>query len=121
MTTDSGFITLADAALERIGEALDEAIAASDVDGDWSLNDGILEVEWEDGSKMIVNRHVPNREIWLAARSGGFHFRLRDGAWRDTRSGEELGAAIARIAREQAGRVMAVPALPAPKAMEDGQ
>ena len=44
---------------------------------DWSLNDGILEIECEDGSKLIVNRHVPNREIWVAARSGGFHFRAR--------------------------------------------
>ena len=42
---------------------------------DWSLNDGILEIDCGDGGKIIVNRHVPNREIWVAARSGGFHFR----------------------------------------------
>ena len=56
--------------------------------------DGILEIECEDGSKVIVNRHVPNREIWVAARSGGFHFRAEDGRWRDTRGGEELAAAL---------------------------
>jgi CyaY protein len=109
--TDSEFIALADATLERIGNALDDALAASDVDGDWSLNDGILEAEWEDGSKLIVNRHVPNREIWVAARSGGFHFRPRDGGWHDTRSGEELGAAIARLVKEHAGLAMPVPPL----------
>jgi CyaY protein len=113
MATDSEFMALADAALTRIGEAIDAALAASDIDGDWRLNDGILEVEWEDGSKLIVNRHVPNREIWVAAPSGGFHFRPRDGAWRDTRGGEELGAAIARLVREQAGLAMPVPPLPA--------
>lgn len=111
--TDSEFIALADAALERIGNAIDQALAASDADGDWSLNDGILEAEWEDGSKLIVNRHVPNREIWVAARSGGFHFRPRDGAWRDTRSGAELGAELARVVREQSGLEMPVPLLPA--------
>jgi CyaY protein len=109
--TDSEFIAIADATLERIGAALDDALAASDVDGDWSLNDGILEAEWEDGSKLIVNRHVPNREIWVAARSGGFHFRPQDGGWRDTRSGEELGAAIVRLVEEQAGLSMPVPRL----------
>ena len=81
MTTDSEFTARADAALERIGEAIEAALAASDVDGDWNLNDGILEVEWDDGAKLIVNRHVPNREIWVAARSGGFHFRPQEGAW----------------------------------------
>ena len=111
--TESEFIALADAALDRLGSAIDEALAASDVDGDWTLNDGILEAEWEDGSKLIVNRHVPSREIWVAARSGGFHFRVQDGAWRDTRSGAELGSEIARLVREQSGLDMPAPALPA--------
>jgi len=70
-------------------KALDSALAASDADVDWSLNDGILEIECEDGSKLIVNRHVPNREIWVAAKRGGFHFGATGGRWRDTRSGAE--------------------------------
>ena len=97
MTTDSEFIAAADRVLETIGAALDAALARADADVDWNLNDGILEIECEDGSKLIVNRHVPNREIWVAARSGGFHFGPRDGAWRDTRAGTELGAAPARV------------------------
>jgi CyaY protein len=39
----------------------------------------------------------------VAARSGGFHFAWKDGAWRDTRSGAELFASLSRIAGEQAG------------------
>src|SRR5437762_8968380 len=42
-----------------------------------------------DGSKLIINRHVPNRELWVAARAGGFHFRADGGIWRDTRSRSE--------------------------------
>jgi len=114
MITDSEFIAAADRTLAAIGEALDAALAASDADVDWSMNDGILEIECEDGGKLIVNRHVPNREIWVAARSGGFHFRPRDGVWRDTRSGEELGAALAAVLRAQAGLPVALPALAAP-------
>lgn len=116
MTTDSEFIAAADRTLAAIGEALDAALATSEADVDWSLNDGILEIECEDGGKLIVNRHVPNREIWVAARSGGFHFRPRDGRWRDTRSGEELGAALSAIVRAQAGLAVSLAELAAPGA-----
>jgi len=116
MLTDTEFIAAADRTLAAIGEALDAALARSDVDLDWSLNDGILEIECEDGSKLILNRHVPNRELWVAARSGGFHFRPRDLAWRDTRAGTELGAALADLLRAQAGLAVDLPSLTAPPA-----
>ena len=108
MLNDSEFIAAADATLDAIGRALDAALATSDVDLDWNVNDGILTIEADDGGKLIVNRHVPNREIWVAARSGGFHYRLRDGEWRDTRSDEELFAALARIVAAQSGEKIAI-------------
>ena len=114
MITESEFIAAADRTLADIGSALYAAVARSDVDLDWGLNDGILQIECEDGSKLIVNRHVPNREIWVAARSGGFHFRSRDGRWLETRSGDELGAALAALVLAQAGLAIALPALVAP-------
>ena len=103
MTSDSDFIAAADATLDAIGRALDAALARSDVDVDWSVNDGILEIDCGARGKLIVNRHVPNREIWVAARSGGFHFRAQGGDWIDTRSGEKLDVALTRLLREQAG------------------
>jgi iron-sulfur cluster assembly protein CyaY len=114
MTTDTAFITATDRVLSEIGRALDDALAASDADVDWIINEGILEIECEDGSKVIVNRHAPNREIWVAARSGGFHFRAGQGLWRDTRSGRELAAALADILATQAGVSVALPILHAP-------
>ncbi|HEY8243161.1 MAG: iron donor protein CyaY [Vicinamibacteria bacterium] len=101
--SDSEFLAAADATLAAIGAALDRALEASDADVDWSLVDGILEIACEDGSKVIVNRHGPNRELWVAARRGGFHFRRDGERWHDTRSGEELGATLARVLKEQAG------------------
>ena len=114
MITESEFIAAADRTLAAIGEALDSALAASDADVDWSLNDGILEIECEDGSKLIVNRHVPNREIWVAARAGGYHFKPAAGLWRDTRSDAELGAALAALVRAQSGLAVAFTGLSAP-------
>ncbi len=120
MITDSAFIASADATLAAIGSALDAALAAdgneSDNDLDWRLIDGILEIECADGSKLIVNRHVPNREIWVAARSGGFHFRAEGGAWRDTRSGGELAVQLARLLHDQAGLDVDLTRLPGPTA-----
>src|SRR5215831_4000154 len=114
MSTDSDFMAAADRVLAAIGQALDAALAEGDSDADWTLNDGILEIECADGSKLVVNRHVPNREIWVAARSGGFHFAARDGAWRDTRSGTELGASLSSLLRTQAGLEVTFPPLAAP-------
>jgi len=114
MITDSAFIAAADATLATIGLALDAALETRDADVDWSQNDGILEIECADGSRVIVNRHVGNRELWVAAKSGGYHYRPRDGRWHDTRSGDELGATLTRILKTQAGLAVTLPTLVAP-------
>lgn len=115
MATDTEFIASADAVLAAIGAALDRTLADSDADFDWSQNDGILEIDCGAGGKLIVNRHVPNREIWVAARAGGFHFRADAGAWRDTRTGETLAARLTSLLREQTGVAVDLSALPAPR------
>ncbi len=108
---ETEFIVAADRALAAIGDAIDRALESSDQDVDWSANDGILEIECGDGSKLIVNRHAANREIWVAARSGGFHFRPEAHGWVDTRSGENLADALARVLVEQAGLLVDLSAL----------
>jgi CyaY protein len=86
-----------------LGE-LERALEASGVE-DFELKEGgILEIETPDGAKIIVNRHRAAREIWVAARSGGFHFRWDGGAWRDTRDGAELFASLSRLLSGHLGR-----------------
>ena len=114
MVSDTAFIASADATLAAIGAALDAALDASDADVDWSLNDGILEIDCGANGKLIVNRHVPNREIWVAARSGGFHFRADGGHWSDTRSTQELAATLTWLLREQGKLDVDLSALPPP-------
>jgi CyaY protein len=98
--TDSEFIALAERALDRIETALEDALERSDADVDWSHNDGILEIVGGDGRKVIVNRHVPNREIWLAAPSGAFHFASDGDRWLDTRGTTELSQVVIRVLGE---------------------
>jgi CyaY protein len=95
---ESDFHREVDAVLARI-EAAVEVVDALDVD----LESGILTITCPDESRIIVNRQTPNREIWVAARSGGFHFVARESEWRDTRSGDELFASLARIVSAQSG------------------
>jgi CyaY protein len=114
MSAESEFSARADAVLAAVGAALDVVIDASDADLDWSLNDGVLTIDCGSDGKLIVNRHVPNREIWVAAKSGGFHFRGWDGRWRDSRTGEELGAAFTRLLQDQTGVAVDLQALPPP-------
>ncbi|WP_153111325.1 iron donor protein CyaY [Propionivibrio limicola] len=101
---ESEFDALANAALARIEAALEKAVDESDADFDYAMvSAGVLEIEFEDGSKIIVNRHGAAQEIWVAARSGGFHFRWDGSAWRDTRDGGELMQALSRLVSAQAG------------------
>ena len=98
--TESEFETLAGAALA----ALESAFEAGAPDADVQLKGaGVLEIEFEDGSKMVINRHGAAREIWVAAKSGGFHFRYDGSEWRDTRDGTELFAAVSRLASLHSG------------------
>jgi CyaY protein len=110
--TESEFIALTDRALNLIGEALDE----SGADVDWQLNDGILEIDCEDGGgtggKIIVNRHVPNRELWLATRGGGYHYRSAEARWMNTRGGGDLRNELERALAAQGGIAIALPDLP---------
>ena len=98
---DKEFSAQADAVLARIESALEG------VDGDIDFElaaGGVLEIEFADGSKIIVNRHAVAREIWVAARAGGFHFRWDGDSWLDTRDGSELMGKLSQLASQQAGQ-----------------
>jgi CyaY protein len=84
-------------------QALERALDAEEIDFELK-GDGVLEIEFDDGAKIIVNRHAAAREIWVAARAGGFHFRWDGAAWRDTRNATELFAALSELISAQLGR-----------------
>jgi CyaY protein len=86
------FERLARAALDELVSRLEAAEADFEEKGD-----GVIEVERDDGSKVIVNRHSAAREIWVAARSGGFHFRWDGATWRNTRDGSELFSTVEKL------------------------
>jgi len=100
--TESEFIELAEATLG----ALESAVDAVDAGIDCTRSGGVLTLELENDTKIIVNTQLPTRQIWVAARSGGFHFGFDGSAWRDTREGSELFAALSKLVSAQAGRAV---------------
>jgi len=95
---EAEFNQAAAATLTHIEQALEDA----DLDFETPA-DGIIEVEFDDGSKIIINRHGIAREIWVAARSGGFHFKPQDGGWVDTKDGTPLYDRLAALIAAQGG------------------
>ncbi|UXY14827.1 iron donor protein CyaY [Chitiniphilus purpureus] len=97
--TESEFLTATDAVFARIEMALEHA----GLDVDPLLSGNVLELQFEDDSKIVVNRHAANQELWIAARSGGYHYRQQAGAWRNTRGEGEFFADLAAAIRLHAG------------------
>ena len=102
--TESEFLALADSTLSAIEAALERATESGDLDVDCSRNGNVLEIEFIDnGSKIIVNSQAPMQQMWVAAKSGGFHYRHEDAHWINTRDGSELRAALSHMVSEQGG------------------
>lgn len=98
---DKEFGLLAHTALSRIQAGLENAGLDFETPAD-----GILEVEFDDGSKIVINRHSTAQEIWVAARSGGYHFQPAEDGWEDSRDGEDLYIKLARLIKQQGGALV---------------
>jgi CyaY protein len=83
---ESEFHQLADALLTQIEEMIDE----SGANIDYEATGNVLTLEFEDRSQIVINKQEPMREIWLASKSGGYHFSLQSDAWICSKSGLEL-------------------------------
>jgi len=96
------FLDRIDAALARI----EDGIEASGADIETSRNGGVLTLEFDNGSKMVINGQAAVQELWVAAKTGAYHYRHDGQGWRDTRDGSELFGALTRLVSGQAGAVV---------------
>lgn len=102
--TESEFLARAEQALSAIEVALERVSDEGELDVECSRSGNVLEIEFiADGSKIIVNSQAPMQELWVAARSGGFHYRCDNGRWLNTRDGSELFASLSKVVSEQGG------------------
>lgn len=99
--SESEFNERVDATFEAIELALDEV----DSDLDYEAGGGVLTVDFENGTTMVFSRQPPVRQLWFAARSGGFHYEFdaEAGDWRNTRDGQLFRPFVLQQMAEQAG------------------
>lgn len=89
---------------------IEQAVEASGADIDFENAGDILTLEFGNGSKLIVNKQGAARQLWVAAKSGGFHYGwdATSGLWRNDQSGAELFAELSRLLSEQAGEPVTI-------------
>ncbi len=97
--TDTEFNQLTDETFRKIENALENA--AGDVDFELAAGN-VLEIDCA-GGKIIVNRQAAMHEVWIAAKSGGFHYQWTDNAWRNSRDGSEFFQSLAQMIAQQGG------------------
>jgi CyaY protein len=102
--TDPEYMDRAESALAAIEAACDRINDATDADIDNQRVGGMVTLVFRNGSQLIVNTQKPLHELWLAARSGGYHFRFGGEQWIDTKTGAEFFELLSNEATAQAGQ-----------------
>ncbi len=97
---ESEFNQLVDETLTSI----EDAIEATDEDIDFDTVAGILTLEFPDGSRIIVNRQAVSQQLWVAAKSGGFHFNRINQSWLDEKDKIDLAQRLSELVSEQYGK-----------------
>ena len=105
MNTEAEFHELVDDTLTRLEAAVEDAADAAEIDVDCDEAGGVLTLSFENGSSIILSRQSATRQLWLAARSGGYHFTYDDAGsrWSCTRSGMSFEELVGQALVEQAG------------------
>lgn len=101
--TDTEFMDRAEAVLRAIEVSCDRINDESDADIDNQRVGGMVTLVFQDRSQIVVNLQKPLHEIWLAARSGGYHYKFDGRQWMDTKGQGEFFTSLSRYASEQAG------------------
>ncbi len=96
---------------ERLFTHIEDQIDENGWDFDCQFAGNVLTIEAGDGTQIIVNRHTPNQELWIAAKSGGYHFTEQDGKWVSTRDGSEFFDVLNQALSAASGDEVAVAGL----------
>lgn len=101
--SDTDYLLAAEALLADVEAACDRINDATDADLDNQRVGGMITLTLPNRSQIVINLQKPLQEVWLAARDGGYHYRLQSGCWLDSKSGEEFWATLSRCASDQTG------------------
>ncbi|MBU3616495.1 iron donor protein CyaY [Polynucleobacter sp. JS-Polo-80-F4] len=110
---DKQFYKLGSDLLQSIEVALEAADDELDLDLDVERQGGnVINIRFKDKSVIVVNTQPPLHEIWVAAKSGGYHYRwagtMANPVWLDTKTGKELLSDLTEFASTQAGQAVKI-------------
>jgi CyaY protein len=100
--TDPEFLDLAENLLKAVEAACDRINDDGTADIDNQRVGGMVTLVFPNRSQIVINLQKPLHEVWLAARSGGYHFKFDSKQWLDTKGQGEFFACLTRFASEQA-------------------
>ena len=101
--TDQEFMNHAEALLSHLEQRCDSLNDSSDADIDNQRSGGMVTLTFPNRSQIVVNLQKPLQEVWLAARSGGYHFRFDGQRWQDTKGQGEFWQQLSQDASAQTG------------------
>lgn len=64
----------------------------------------VITVEFDDGSKYVINSHRAARQIWLSAEMRASHYGPKGGRWLDDKSSEDLHQRLSTVLSAKLGR-----------------
>ena len=106
--TETEFLDRVTALLNAIESQADHWFEALDLDVETRRQGNVLNLIFDNGHQIVINSQAPMMEMWLAAPSGGFHYRFDGTNWKDTRGGPDLHEALSHVCSEAAGQPLTV-------------
>lgn len=101
--TDLEFLDRAEALLRSVELTCDRINDTSDADIDSQRNGGVVTLTFANRTQIIINLQKPLHEVWMAAKSGGYHYRFDGAQWQDTKGQGDFYAQLNRDATTQSG------------------
>jgi CyaY protein len=101
--TDSEFMDQAEILLHAVEASCDRINDEGLADVDNQRVGGMVTLVFSNRSQIVINLQKPLHEVWLAAKSGGHHYKFDGAVWTDTKDKGEFFACLSRFASEQAG------------------
>lgn len=101
---ESEFNDIVDNIFIEIEDAIEQVCDETGADIDYETTSGILTLSFTNGTQIIINRQAPLKQIWVAARQGGFHFDFNSEDEQWLCNDKELFSALSEYCSEQAGQ-----------------
>ena len=104
--TDLEFLDQAEKLLLAVERNCDRINDTGDADVDSQRTGGMVTLTFPNRSQIIINLQKPLHEVWMAAKSGGYHYRFDGAAWQDTKGAGEFFDRLSQDAALQSGTAL---------------